>query len=543
MLRFLLSLFVVLTSAVASVPSGSPKLILSLLIDDLGSADLGYTGSGIHTPALDALIAGGVELTSFYVQPICTPSRGAFLTGRYPLATGLQGKQTVQQGCAWGLDVTEQTFPSALQEAGWATAMVGKMHLGGDRWARTPTFRGFDSFLGYYYGAEDYYTHKLAAGYDLRLDVGRQCGAGCSVPIARTPPYNGSYSTIFFGARVETLIAEAGARAGPTYIHFAPQSVHAPNEAPEASIAPYRPIFGPDNPVRAVHAGALATLDAAIAGVVAAIERAGLANATLIVASADNGGPLGPTGDGTMASNYPRRGGKHSLYEGGVNAMAFAWGPSWLRSGSRWAGLTHITDVGPTILEAAGVAAPTPLPGRPVHGRSFWGPLRAGTPSARDEVIINVDYTADGAGPQAAIVTPDGWKLILGRGGDATCDWWSDRVGERDTNVSAARSASAPPTPPHHFSLTRPSTTSPFWPLANMTPALYNLRDDPREMADVASQHTDVVAALTARIAAWGVQAVAVVENATADPYSNPTAFGGDWTPWLPDADGDAPAR
>ena len=388
------------SAARATAPPPPPKLILSIIVDDLGAADVGFTGSNIKTPHLDRLRAEGVALTSFYVQPICTPSRGAFLTGRYPLLLGLQGKDTVQQGCAWGLDVEEQTFASAFQAAGWATHMVGKVHLGADVWRRTPTFRGFDSFVGYLYGAEDYFTHKLVQGYDLRNDTRRECGAGCSRAIARE--HNGTYSSTLFGAEVARLIAGA---AGPTYIHFTPQSVHAPNEAPAGAAEPYVPLF-PGNPTRAIHAGALAALDDSIGVVLAALAAAGLADDTLILLHADNGGPLGATGDGTMASNWPLRGGKHSVFEGGVNAVAFAHGARWLGTGVNrsWAGLAHVTDVGATLLEAAGVPPLPPRAGRPVTGASFWAPLVAGAPaSARDELIVNVDYTWP---PHAAIVMP-----------------------------------------------------------------------------------------------------------------------------------------
>ena len=207
------------------------------LIDlDLGFGDLGYAGSGIATPHLDRLRAEGVELTNFFAQPICTPTRGAFLTGRYPLLLGLQGKETVQQGQAWGLDLREQTFVSAFQAAGWATHMVGKVHLGADYWRRTPTYRGFDTFVGYLYGAEDYFTHKLAQGFDLRNDTRPMCGPGCSANIAVAN--NGTYSSVLFGAEVARLVRAA---RGPTYIHFTPQAgamphqTHPPPPAPAAT--------------------------------------------------------------------------------------------------------------------------------------------------------------------------------------------------------------------------------------------------------------------------------------------------------------------
>jgi arylsulfatase A-like enzyme len=377
-------LLLLAAAAAAAAAAATPRLIISILVDDLGSGDPGWAGSQIATPTLDRLRADGVALSRMYVQPICTPTRASFLTGRHALALGLQGKQTVQQGCAWGLDVAEQTFVQALQGAGWSTHMVGKAHLGADRWRRTPTYRGFNTFTGYLYGAEDYFSHVLAGAYDLRNDTRPECGPGCSQNIAAA--HNGTYSTPLLAAEVVRLVQLAATSPGPTYIHFTPQAVHAPLQAPEAYVAPYRRIFGPGNAARAIHAGALACLDAALANITAAIAAAGLADETLIWAGADNGGPLGDIGDGTMASNYPWRGGKHSLYEGGVRAASLAWGWGLGAAGrgsgaSRsWAGLAHVVDVGATLLEAAGVAPLPPLPGRPTHGVSFWGALRPRAP-------------------------------------------------------------------------------------------------------------------------------------------------------------------
>jgi len=361
----------------------------------------------------------------------------------------------------------------------------------------------------------------------LRNDSSPECGPGCSRTIALD--FNGTYSSELFGTEVARLIAKS---SGPTYIHFTPQSVHAPNEAPAAAIAPYKPIFGPNNTVRAIHAGALVALDQSIGVIFDAIIAAGLENSTLITVHADNGGPMGTGGDGTQASNHPLRGGKHSLLEGGVNVIAFTWGSAWIGTGVNrtWSGLTHVTDVGLTLLDAAGIAPLPPLPGRPVTGSSFWLPITSGAPtSLREEVIINIDYTKPS---HAAIVVPVNgtrrWKLILGALGDLGNEGdevtlWSGWDGMYEVPQPGPPSPAAPsqPYPPHVM-----------WPLTDMTPTLFDLESDPRETMNLSSTFPDIVDILTARLAVWGNQAVAVVQNGTVDPKSNPSHFNGSWTPW-----------
>ena len=182
--------------------------ILFLVVDDLGTADLGYTGSQIRTPTLDALAAGGTILSSYYVQRACTPTRAALLTGRYPLRYGFQSG-VLEPRKAYGLPLNETLVPQLLRSAGWATHAIGKWHLGFYRWEHTPTFRGFDSYYGYYTGGEDYFSHiAFGGGYDLRLDGSPRCGAGCSRVLWEA---NGTYSTHLFARRAVDVI-----RATPT---------------------------------------------------------------------------------------------------------------------------------------------------------------------------------------------------------------------------------------------------------------------------------------------------------------------------------------
>jgi arylsulfatase A-like enzyme len=130
----------VFSSFAADAPR--PNLVF-FLIDDLGYADCGFNGGKeIKTPHIDALAEGGAVLESHYVQPVCSPTRAAFLTGRYPTRTGVY--TVVRPQAKWGLPLNERTLADALGEAGYTTAITGKWHLGEFDPAYRPTTRGFD---------------------------------------------------------------------------------------------------------------------------------------------------------------------------------------------------------------------------------------------------------------------------------------------------------------------------------------------------------------------------------------------------------------
>ena len=148
----------------AAKPPSQPHIVL-LMADDMGWGDPSFNGGTIPTPHLDKLAAGGVRLDSFYVQPVCSPTRGALLTGRYPMRLGLQ-TGVVRPWATHGLPLDERTLATALREAGYATAIFGKWHLGHSAPGYLPTSRGFDQQLGHYNGAIDYFTHRRDGGHD-----------------------------------------------------------------------------------------------------------------------------------------------------------------------------------------------------------------------------------------------------------------------------------------------------------------------------------------------------------------------------------------
>lgn len=143
--------------AVSLSAANSKPNIVMILADDLGYADVGFMGAKeIKTPHLDKLAAGGAILESFYVQPVCSPTRSCLMTGRYPTRTGVY--TVVRPHSKWGLPLEERTLAVALREAGYQTAISGKWHLGEYQTQYQPTRRGFDQQYGHFFGALDYFT-------------------------------------------------------------------------------------------------------------------------------------------------------------------------------------------------------------------------------------------------------------------------------------------------------------------------------------------------------------------------------------------------
>ena len=139
----------------ATTLAASRPHIVMIVADDLGWADVGWRDPDMVTPNLDSLVSEGVNLTNAYVQPLCSPSRAAFLSGKYPFKIGMQHSvldATYNTSLPLGLTL----LPEKLQALGYSTHLVGKWHLGFCSWDMTPTFRGFDSFYGMYLGKGRY---------------------------------------------------------------------------------------------------------------------------------------------------------------------------------------------------------------------------------------------------------------------------------------------------------------------------------------------------------------------------------------------------
>ena len=356
-----------------------PHIVL-LLADDLGWKDVGYHGSEIRTPNIDALAAAGARLEQFYVQPVCSPTRSSLMTGRYPIRQGLQ-VGVIRPWARYGLPLEERTLAQALKGAGYRTAITGKWHLGLHERTFLPTRRGFDHQYGHYCGALDYFTHRRDGGLDWHRDD-------------RALEVEG-YTTQLI-AREAVRLIEEHEPSKPLFLYVAFNAPHTPLQAPQEYIRRYRHI----KKVRRRKFAAMVTcLDDGIGQIVGALEKRKMIQKTLIFFASDNGGPSGRGG----ADNGTLRGRKGTLYEGGVRVPAVVVWPGKLKAGSVIKEPLHIVDLYPTFLKLAGASLAQPLP---LDGRDAWPTIAEGVPSPHDEILHNLE-------PGRAALRRGDWKLIV----------------------------------------------------------------------------------------------------------------------------------
>ncbi len=366
--------------------------IIHIVADDLGWKDVGFNGcTDIRTPHLDRLAAEGAKLTQFYAQPMCTPTRAALMTGRYPFRYGLQ-TAVIPSVSAYGLDTTEWLMPQCMKEAGYTTAIIGKWHLGHADKKWWPKQRGFDYQYGAMIGELDYFTHEEHGVLDWYRD--------------NEPVKEEGYTTQLLGRDAEKYIA-AQNPTKPFYLYLTFNAPHTPYQAPKEYIDRYRNIA---DPTRRTYAGMVACLDDEIGRVVAALEKKKLRDNTLILFHSDNGGTKNAMFAGVMADmskvkipcdNGTYRDGKGSLFEGGTRVCAFANWPGKIKP-QTVDGLIHAVDFYPTL---ASLAEASTEKCKPLDGFDVWPTLSAGQPSPRSEIIYNIE-------PFRGAARQGDWKII-----------------------------------------------------------------------------------------------------------------------------------
>ena len=354
-----------------------PHIVL-ILADDLGWGDVGYHGSQIKTPHIDALAKAGTRLNRFYVMPVCSPTRGALLTGRHPIRLGLQCG-VVRPWAKHGLPTDERTLPQALQEVGYKTAIVGKWHLGHSQPAFLPTKRGFDLQYGHYNGALDYFTHIRNGGYDWHRNDRRNDDKG--------------YATTLIGQEAARIIKQHD-KAEPLFLYVPFNAPHTPIQAPQKYIDQYAQI---KNEKRRVYAAMVACMDDAIGKIVSQLQTSGFApENTLVIFTSDNGGIP------RFGSVGKWRGQKGRLYEGGVRSPTVVVWKGQLKAGREVNEALHVVDLYPTLLRLAGAKTKQD---KLLDGRDAWPTIANGKPSPHKMILLN-------SSPFTGAILEGDWKLV-----------------------------------------------------------------------------------------------------------------------------------
>lgn len=346
----LTTLLLTVAFALPSVIAAPKPNIVIIFCDDLGYGDLGCYGSPvIRTPNLDRMAAEGLRFTDFYsAAEVCTPSRAALLTGRYPIRSGMCGNRRVLfPNSKGGLPSSEITLAEVLKPAGYATAHIGKWHLGIHEGSR-PLDQGFEHSFGLPYSND----------MDARPEVLRARGSSDSP----TPPHDGWNVALLRDGRVVEQPADQTTltkRYTEEAVKFIAEQHDRPFFIYLAHTFPHVPMFASPafkGKSRAgIYGDAVEELDWSVGEVLAALKRNDIAKNTLVFFTSDNGPWLIMGDQGGSAG--PLREGKGSTWEGGMRVPGIAWMPGRIKSGVT-SELAHMMDLFPTALALAGAPPP-----------------------------------------------------------------------------------------------------------------------------------------------------------------------------------------
>ncbi|MEM1109458.1 MAG: sulfatase-like hydrolase/transferase [Planctomycetota bacterium] len=333
-----------------------PNFIV-IVADDLGYNDVGFNGSEeISTPVLDRLASNGVVFKNGYVtHPYCGPSRAGLITGRYQARFGVEVNFTNSHFDRHsGLPVDEKTFATRLKPAGYRTGVIGKWHLGAS-YPFHPNNRGFDYFYGFLSGGLTYFPENVTTNHPLVLDSGRphySANEGSYWPLMRNNKGAefDEYLTTALSRDAARFIRESDQ---PFCLYLAYNAPHGPLEAPKEFIDRYKHI---DDRRRRIYAAMIEAMDEGIGMVVEALEESGDLDNTLIFFLSDNGGVQSKPGyeNETYADNYPYRGGKGSMHEGGTNVPFIAHWPKGLPAGTVYDFPVSALDITGTLVALGG---------------------------------------------------------------------------------------------------------------------------------------------------------------------------------------------
>ncbi|MCE9607984.1 MAG: sulfatase-like hydrolase/transferase [Planctomycetia bacterium] len=395
-----------------------PNIVL-IVADDLGWADLGCYGSTFHrTPHLDALAASGIRFTDAYSAcPVCSPTRAALMTGKVPARLNLtdwlpgRGDRPDQKlnrpQIRQELPLEETTLAEVLRSAGYATAHIGKWHLGGEGYG--PREQGFDlNIAGDHTGTPRSYFSPFQSN---------KSGQPSQFMPGLESAKPGEYLTDRLTEEAIRFIAAN--KEKPFFIYLPHYAVHTPLKAPDDAVAKYKSWDGvahgrQENPI---YAAMLERVDAGVGRIVAELERLQLSEQTLIVFTSDNGGLATTEGPNTPATyNGPLREGKGYLYEGGIRVPLVISGFGTMKSKEAKPRTSDVPvwscDILPTVLELS------KLPAMPVDGVSIASLLKddltdeKAPARAREALYWHYPHYANQGGRPGGAIRAGQWKLI-----------------------------------------------------------------------------------------------------------------------------------
>ena len=337
-MRFLLICWTVMLAATGLAAEGAKPNLVIILTDDHGYGDVStYHASDVQTPNLDRLAAEGMLFTQMRANcTVCSPSRAAILTGRYPDRVGVPGVIRTNPADSWGyFDPSVRTLADELKQAGYHTAIVGKWHLGLQS-PNTPNERGFDHFHGFLGDMMESYTTHVRQGQNyMRLN-------------AEVIEPQG-HATELFSEWACDYLRDRSAQTQPFFLYLAFNAPHFPIEPPALWLDRVKKRAPHLDDKRSLNVAFVEHLDDNIGRVLKVLQETGLDRNTLVAFTADNGGSL-PHGQ----NNDPWRDGKQSHYDGGLRVPFLIRWPGHVQAGSRSAYAGQNFDLFPTLLELAG---------------------------------------------------------------------------------------------------------------------------------------------------------------------------------------------
>jgi arylsulfatase A len=396
-----------LTGVCEGAQSNRPNIIL-FLIDDLGWKDLGCQGSAYYqTPNIDRLAAEGVRFTDAYAAcAVCSPTRAAVLTGKYPARLLLSNwlpdgrwnpKAKLREGrFLRGLPVEELTLAEALREAGYKTASIGKWHLGSEPFS-LPEHHGFDvNIAGNAHGAPGSYFFPYAG--DWKIPATDQRAVWNVLPDGQP----GEYLTDRLTDEAVKFIRAS--KDKPFFLYFPHYGVHTPLQAKKEVVAKYERIPEAQRQGKPEYAAMVESIDDSVGRVIATLKELKLDENTVIVFTSDNGGFYNAT------SNSPLRANKGAYYEGGIRVPLIVKWPGVAKSGLVVSEPVTSTDFYPTCLAAAGLPA---LPNQHVDGVNLQ-PVLTGTDSLPDRGLFwhFPHYNDHPSSVPSSVIRKGDWKLI-----------------------------------------------------------------------------------------------------------------------------------